>query len=412
MYSLLLALIYIAFISLGLPDSLLGSGWPAMYPGLGVPVSYMGIITMVISGGTIVSSLLSDKLTRKFGTRIVTVVSVFLTAVALFGFSFSHKFWMLLVFAVPYGLGAGAIDAALNNYVALHYKAKHMSWLHCFWGVGTIVSPFVMSYALTRSVWNDGYRIVGAVQLGIALLLLVTLPVWKVNKNTALSAQKNVGLAGALKIKGVPLLLIGFFAYCAAEATAMGWASTYFAQVKQVPTEEAAKLASLFYIGITASRFVSGFISDKLGDKRMIALGIAVLLCGIALLPLPAPDGVAIAGFVIIGFGCGPVYPCIIHATPTNFGAENSGAIIGIQMASAYVGSTFIPPLFGLLGRRLGFSIMPYYLAVFVVLTVVMVMLSFRTAKKAREKHAREEATLPSFTAPEAEKPDAPSCHD
>ena len=210
MYSLLLALIYLAFISLGLPDSLLGSGWPAIHADLHVPVSYMGIVSMVISGGTIVSSLLSDKLNRKLGTRIITVSSVILTALALFGFSFSDRFWMLVVFAVPYGLGAGAIDAALNNYVALHYKSKHMSWLHCFWGVGTIVSPFVMSYALTSSSWNNGYRIVGFIQLGIAVLLFATLPVWKVNQSKSAAEQKHVGMAGVMKMKGVPFLLIGF----------------------------------------------------------------------------------------------------------------------------------------------------------------------------------------------------------
>lgn len=382
MYSFLLALIYIAFISLGLPDSLLGSGWPAMHGDLSVPVSYMGFITMVISGGTIVSSLLSDKLTAKFGTPWVTVISVFLTAVGLFGFSFSNKFWMLIVFAVPYGLGAGAIDAALNNYIALHYKAKHMSWLHCFWGVGTIVSPFIMSYALTNSVWNNGYRIVGFIQLGIAILLLVTLPVWKVNKSAATAEQKHIGLVGALKIKGVPFLLIGFFAYCAAEATAMGWASTYFAEVKGIPAEQAAQFAALFYIGITVSRFLSGFVSDKLGDRKMIMIGTAFVICGIALLLIPGPDLLAVIAFVTIGFGCGPIYPCIIHSTPNNFGAENSGAIIGIQMASAYIGSTFIPPLFGQLGGLIGFEIMPIYLTVFVVLMISMTELTFRITKK------------------------------
>ena len=382
MYSLLLALIYIAFISLGLPDSLLGAGWPAMRSDLNVPASYMGFITMVISGGTIVSSLLSDKLTGKFGTRWITVISVFLTAVGLFGFSFSNKFWMLLVFAVPYGLGAGAIDAALNNYIALHYKAKHMSWLHCFWGVGTIVSPFIMSYALTASVWNNGYRIVGAIQLGIALLLFVTLPVWKVNKNTAAAEQKHIGLIGALKIKGVPFLLVGFFAYCAAEATAMGWASTYFAEVKKISAEQAAQFAALFYIGITVSRFISGFLSDKLGDRKMILAGTAFVVCGIALLFIPGPNLLAVIAFVTIGFGCGPIYPCIIHSTPYNFGAENSGAIIGIQMASAYIGSTFIPPLFGQLGGAIGFEIMPVYLLVFVALMITMTELTFRITKK------------------------------
>ena len=385
MYSLLLALIYIAFISLGLPDSLLGSGWPAMRADLGLPVSYMGIVSMVISGGTIVSSLFSDSLTRKCGARVVTAVSVLLTAVALLGFSFSGKFWMLIVFAIPYGLGAGAIDAALNNYVALHYKAKHMSWLHCFWGVGTIVSPFVMSYALATSTWHNGYRIVGFVQLGIAALLLLTLPVWKVNQNAAAETQKKIGLPAAVKIRGVPFLLIGFFAYCAAEATTMGWASTYFAEVKGVSADQAAQYASLFYIGITVSRFLSGFVSEKLGDRKLILTGTAILTCGILLLMIPAASGVAIAGFIVIGFGCGPIYPCIIHSTPYNFGAENSGAIIGIQMASAYVGSTFMPPLFGLLGNKISFSILPVYIFIFFLLMIVMTELTFRCGKKRRQ---------------------------
>ena len=382
MYSLLLAIIYLAFISLGLPDSLLGAGWPAMHAELGVPVSYMGIVAMIISGGTIVSSLLSDRLTRTLGTRLVTVISVFLTAAALVAFSFASKFWMLLLFAVPYGLGAGAIDAALNNYVALHYKSRHMSWLHCFWGVGTIISPFVMGYALASSVWNDGYRIVGLIQLGIALVLLCTLPLWKVNKSAIATKQKSVGIGGALKIRGVPFLLIGFFAYCAAEATAMSWASTYFAEVKGVPVEQAAQFASLFFIGLTASRFLCGFLSDKLGDRNMIVAGACIVLTGIVLLAVPAPIALSVAAFVVIGFGCGPVYPSIIHSTPNNFGAENSGAIIGIQMASAYVGSTFIPPLFGLLGRRIGFFILPFYLAAFVLLMITMTEITFRTTRK------------------------------
>ena len=387
MYSFLLALIYLAFISLGLPDSLLGSGWPVMHAELGVSVSFMGIVSMVISGGTIVSSLLSDRLTHRLGTRIVTVVSVFLTVVALFGFSISTRFWMLIAFAVPYGLGAGAIDAALNNYVALHYKAKHMSWLHCFWGVGTIVSPFIMGYALTHSTWNAGYRIVGLIQLAIAVLLLVTLPVWKVHADATEAAGRRVGLRAALRIKGVPFLLLGFFAYCSAETTTMQWASTYFVEVKHLPAERAATLAALFYIGITAGRFLSGFLTEKLGDRGMIRLGAGVLACGIAALLLPVESYyLAFAAFLVIGLGCAPIYPCIIHSTPANFGAENSGAIIGIQMASAYVGSTFVPPLFGLVGKALGFSILPIYLAVFAALMLVMTELTFRTTGAARKE--------------------------
>lgn len=387
MYSLLLALIYLAFISLGLPDSLLGSGWPVMHAEFGVPVSYMGIVSMVISGGTIVSSLFSDRLTRKLGTPVVTVTSVLLTVFALFGFSYATRFWMLLVLAVPYGLGAGAIDAALNNYVALHYKAKHMSWLHCFWGVGTIISPFIMRYALTHQTWNGGYRIVGFLQLAIALLLLVTLPVWKVNKARSEVAGKSLGLTAALRIRGVPFLLLGFFAYCAAEATTMQWASTYFVEVKGLPTEQAAGFAALFYIGITVGRFISGFLNDRLGDRRMIRLGTCVLACGILALALPVRSyAAAFAAFLVIGLGCAPIYPCIIHSTPYNFGAENSGAIIGIQMASAYVGSTFIPPLFGLLGNAISFSIMPLYLLVFFALMIVMVDMTFRVTQKKAQK--------------------------
>ena len=343
----------------------------------------MGIISMVISGGTIVSSLLSDKLTHKFGTRTVTVTSVLLTVAALFGFSFSGSFSMLIIFAVPYGLGAGAIDAALNNYVALHYKAKHMSWLHCFWGVGAIISPFIMSFALKNLNWNSGYRIVGFIQLAIALLLLVTLPVWKINKTESTADTKRVGLTAALKIKGVPFLLIGFFAYCAAEATAMYWASTYFTEVKGISGDRAASFAALFYIGITLGRFASGFITERLGDRRMILLGTGILACGIMILLIPVQSYMtAFAAFLVIGFGCAPIYPCIIHSTPANFGAENSGAIIGIQMASAYVGSTFIPPLFGLFGNAVGFSVMPVYVLAFFALMIIMTEATFRITGK------------------------------
>ncbi len=385
MFGLLLALIYLAFISLGLPDPLLGAGWPAMHVEFGVSVSSMGIVSMIISGGTILSSLFSDALTRRLGTGTVTVVSVFLTVAALFGFSFCTRFWMLLLFAVPYGLGAGAIDAALNSFVALHYKARHMSWLHCFWGVGTIVGPLLMGYALTGGGWSSGYRLVGYVQLAIALLLLCTLPVWKVAGRPQPSGEKPVGLLAAVRERGVPFLLLAFFAYCAAEATAMNWASTYFAEVEGLGAERAASFGALFFVGITAGRFLFGFFTDKLGDARTIVLGSIFLLCGIAVLLLPIPSYLAaVAAFLVIGFGCAPIYPCFIHAAPQLFGKENAGAVIGAQMASAYFGSTFVPPLFGVIGAALGFSVLPVYLFGFVTFMLLMALFAFRFAGRPR----------------------------
>lgn len=386
MATFFLCMIYAAFISLGLPDSLLGAAWPAMQPALGVPLDSAGVLSMIVAGGTVVASLSADRMLHRFGTGRVTLVSVTMTACALLGYALAPGFWWLALAAVPMGLGAGAVDAGLNNFVALHYEARHMSWLHCFWGVGTIVSPFVMSWALTHRTWNDGYRAVALMQLCIAVLLLVTLPAWKKAGGTVPEEKRrSVGVRGALKIKGVPYLLAGFFGYCAAEATAMQWASTYFVAVKGLPTEDAAGLAALFYIGITAGRFVSGFAADRLGDRKMIRLGTGVLFCGIAALALPIHSHTAaIAAFVVMGLGCAPIYPCIIHSTPANFGAESSGAIIGIQMAGAYVGSTFAPPLFGLLGSALGFSILPAYLLVFAVFMIAMTELTFRTAEKNR----------------------------
>lgn len=380
MYSILLVLIYLAFISLGLPDSLLGSGWPTMHHDLSVPISYAGIVTMIISGGTIISSLASDRLTQKFGTGLVTAFSVFLTAAALFGFSVSPHFWMLCVWALPYGLGAGAIDAALNNYVALHYSSRHMSWLHCFWGVGTIISPYIMSFALTKSFsWNGGYRIVAATQLAITVVLFLCLPLWKgkaAAKPGQQSAAKPLGLTGALKIKGVPLMLLGFFAYCSAESTVMLWASSYLVQIRGINAGKAAACAALFFIGITTGRFLSGIVSDRLGDKKLIRIGSAVMIAGILCIGLPvSADFLSFAGFIVIGLGCAPIYPSIIHSTPFNFGKENSQAIIGIQMASAYVGSTFMPPLFGLIANHISIQLLPVFLMVFVIL--MMTMLEF-----------------------------------
>ena len=382
MYTLLLLLIYLAFISLGLPDSLLGSAWPVIHQELQVPLSYAGAVTMIISFGTICSSLMSERLTKKLGVNIVTVCSVLLTAIALYGFSTASAFWMLCLWGIPYGLGAGAIDAALNNYVALHYNSKHMSWLHCFWGVGTIISPYIMSYALTTSVWQNGYRMVSFLQMGITVILLVTLPIWKANRkaNEQKAGQAAViGIRGALKIKGVPQLLLGFFSYCSLESTLLLWSSSYLVGAKGVTAQKAAAFASLFCIGITAGRFLSGLVTEKLGDYNLIRIGTGILLLGCIAMILPLKtDVAALGGLVVMGLGCAPVYPSIIHATPDNFGAQNSQAIIGIQMASAYVGSTFMPPVFGLIANHISVALMPFFVLFFIVLMYIMVKKTFQ----------------------------------
>lgn len=376
MYSLLLAVIYISFISLGLPDSLLGSAWPFMHAEMAVPVSYAGIVSMTISGGTIISSLFSDKLTKKMGTGLVTAVSVLLTVAALFGFSISGEFWMLCIWAVPYGLGAGAVDAALNNYVALYYASRHMNWLHCFWGVGAAISPYIMSYFLTNGTgWGSGYRTIFIIQIVLSAILFISLPLWK--KNNKLSAEKNnapaLKLPQILRIKGVKYVLFAFFGYCALESTTGLWACSYLVMNRGISSETAAKYASFFYLGITFGRFLCGFISNKIGDKKMIRIGIAVTLAGIAAVWLPLNNNwVCLYGLIIIGVGCAPVYPAVIHATPNNFGAENSQAVIGIQMACAYMGSTFMPPVFGLIANHVSVSWFPVFLLVFLILLLIM----------------------------------------
>lgn len=387
MYILLLAVIYLAFISLGLPDSLLGAAWPTVRMEFGVPLSYMGVVSMIISGGTIISSLLSERLTKRFGARGVTTISVLLTAMALFGFSTATDFGQLCIWGIPYGLGAGAIDATLNNYVALHYNSRHMSWLHCFWGVGTIISPYIMSYALTHGLWTNGYRIVSYIQFAVVMVLVLALPLWKVNQavNTEDGNKKPLGLVGALRIKGVPFLLTGFFAYCAAEATVMLWASSYLEGTMGSSKEEAAALGSLFFIGITVGRFFSGIISDRVGDNRMIRLGAGIVFAGIVCIAIPIKP-VVIVGFIIIGLGCAPIYPCIIHSTPDNFGAENSQGIIGIQMASAYLGSTFMPPMFGVLANQISLKLMPVYLVMFFVLLLVMIAKTERVCRRGKNE--------------------------
>lgn len=378
MIHLLLAVIYISFISLGLPDSLLGSAWPTMYPQLDVPVSYSGIIFMIISVGTIISSLQSDRLTRRLGTGKVTAISVAMTAFALFGFSISHSFWQLCLWAVPYGLGAGSVDASLNNYVALHYESKHMSWLHCMWGVGAATGPYIMGYVITREgTWNGGYRYIAIIQIVLTIILFISLPLWKGRPQLKDSTgevveTKELPLREVLKLSGVKNVLVCFFCYCALEQTTGLWASSYLTLYKGVPAETAASFASMFFIGITIGRALNGFASMKLKDVQMIRLGQVLLFIGIIIMFMPLGATASLVGFVMIGLGCAPIYPCLIHSTPAHFGADKSQAIIGIQMACAYVGSSLMPPFFGVIAEHISVSLLPIYLFALLVLMVFM----------------------------------------
>ena len=315
---------------------------------------------------------------QKIRYRFVTAVSVLMTVVALFGFSISGAFWMLCLWAVPYGIGAGAVDAALNNFVALHYASRHMSWLHCFWGVGASIGPYIMSYSLTvKNSWESGYATVGIFQIVLTVILFLSLPIWnkqaKMKRETQMGESKHLKIHEALKIKGVKQVLVAFFAYCALETTAGLWASSYLVLHQGLQAKEAARWASLFYLGITFGRFLNGFVTDRLGNRNMIRIGLGIITVGLVAVVLPLQIGlVTLVGLVLIGIGCAPIYPCIIHETPKNFGAENSQAIIGIQMASAYTGSTFMPPIFGYLASFTTISLYPVYLSLFLVLMLIM----------------------------------------
>ena len=368
MVTLLLAVIYAAFISLGLPDPLLGAAWPIMHGELGVPLAFSGGIFTVISAGTIVSSLASDRLTRRFGPGRVTAFSVALTCVALFGFSCCHHYGALLLWAVPYGLGAGGVDAALNNYVALHYASRHMSWLHCMWGVGTSIGPAILARALSLGRgWQGGYRAIGWLQLGLTAILLLSLPLWKAAPAAESGDSRPMPLGQVAALPGVKAAVSCFFCYCALEQTAGLWASSYLVQCRGLAAVTAARWASLFYLGITAGRAVNGFLTLRLKDTALIRLGSAMMAAGLALLLLPLPRWAAFAGLILLGLGCAPVYPSLIHAAPIRFGAERSQAVIGLQMATAYLGTTLMPPLFGLLAGRTTLALFPWYMAALLV---------------------------------------------
>ena len=383
MVGFLLAIIYLSFISLGLPDALLGAAWPLMQVDLGVPVSFAGGISLIISLGTVVSSLLSDRLTKWLGTGKVTAISVGLTAVALFGFSISGEYWLLCLWAIPYGLGAGSVDASLNNYVAIHYASRHMSWLHCMWGLGASIGPYIMGAALTGGMgWNTGYRVISLLQVVLTAALVFSLPLWKKRADEPGAdgvKAKPLTLKQIFGLKGAKEVLLAFFCYCALEQTCILWGSSYFVMVNGLDEETAASLASLFMLGLTAGRFLSGFVTYKLNDANMIRLGQAIIVAGIACMLLPMGKTAAMVGLTLCGLGCAPIYPCVIHSTPAHFGEENSQAIIGVQMASAYVGTCLMPPLFGILANHIGAELLPGYLA---MINAVMILMCERLNRK------------------------------
>lgn len=377
MFSLLLALIYVSFISLGLPDSLLGSAWPQMQESLGVSLSLGGVISFIITASTILSSLMSHRVIQRFGTGGITMCSVAMTALALFGFSLSNSFFALCLWAIPYGLGAGSVDAALNNFVALHCKAKHMSWLHCFWGIGATGGPYIMGLCLSRGMgWQAGYRTISFLQIALTLILLLSLPLWK-KQELPLSGGETVRpqtpqWGKLLKRPGVKAALTAFFFYSALELTTGLWGSSYMVAVRGISAETAAKWISLFYLGITAGRFFSGFLTLRFSDDAMVRLGEGTAIVGILLILLPLHNLFLCLGLILTGLGCAPIYPSLLHATPQRFGKSLSQSLMGTQMAISYLGSTTMPPVSGFLSEKISMGLYPVLLLVFALSMTVL----------------------------------------
>lgn len=384
MLSFLLPIIYLAFISLGLPDSVLGAAWPSIFPAFGVPVSYAGVISAIIAVGTVISSLLSARLIAVLKTGGVTAISVAMTAASLFGFSLSDSFWALCLWAVPYGLGAGSVDAALNNYVAVHYKSQHMSWLHCMWGIGATAGPYIMGRILTMDLpWTMGYRVLSFIQIALTIVMVVSIPLWGAadeerEEGMEEPEQPETGwkprpLREIIKVPGVREVMVAFFCYCGLESTIGLWTGSYLTLHTGLSADKAAAFASLAFLGLTIGRALNGFLAFRYSDDQLIHLGEGVILLGVLMLLVPhAMTSLQMAGILLMGFGCAPVYPCIIHSTPAHFGKRASQEIIGVQMASAYVGTTLMPPLFGLIAQHISIRLWPVFLLVLLLLMYVM----------------------------------------
>lgn len=365
MMTFLLIMIYLAFISLGLPDSLLGAAWPSMRLTLNAPLSAAGLISMIVSGGTIVSSLCSGRVIGRFGTGRVTFVSVMMTAVALLGFSFAPSYAWLCALAVPLGLGAGAVDSGLNDFVARHFAARHMNWLHCFWGIGATCGPLIMSQAIAAwGGWQLGYRTIACIQFALLAALLFSLPAWRRVEKREAAAEEALRRGEKRRPKGIGWGLLGFFFYCGGEASAFLWSASFLVGSRGVGAEQAAGWVSLFFVGMTVGRLLSGFISMKLDGVRMIRLGQALTAAGALMLWIPNAYA-SLAALLVLGLGCAPVYPTMLHETPRRFGEENSANLVGLQMACAYTGSTLVPPALGLICGAVGTLAFPVLEIVF-----------------------------------------------
>lgn len=398
MFHLLLALIYISFISLGLPDALLGSAWPIMHTDFGIPISYAGIVSIIIAMGTTVSSLSCDRLSRRLGTEKLTAVSVAMTAFALYGFSISRSFIVLCIFAIPYGLGAGSVDASLNNYVAINYESRHMSWLHCMWGLGASIGPIIMGYTLAaKHTWNMGYRYISYLQIILAIILFMSLPIWRKNKkqeslqlqdNKEGEENKNKRIADIIRLKGAKEFIGVFFLYCALEQTAGLWTSTYLYINKGFSMDMAAKYGSLVFIGITLGRALSGFLTIKFTNKQVIKMGLNVIGLGIFLLFIPDITMLSILGFALIGIGSAPIYPCFMHSTPVCFGVDNSQSLIGLQMAGASLGVLTMPALFGIIANHINVS----YLTLYMLLLLGLIYILYIRLSELLDKEIKKKA--------------------
>ncbi len=384
---LLLVVIYISFIGLGLPDAVFGAALPSIHETLGIPLSLAGLVAMIISAGTIISSFYSDKIIKKFGVAKIVIYSTAITAIALFGFSKSINLFCLCFWAIPYGLGAGCIDSALNNYVALNYKSKHMNWLHCSWGIGAATGPIIMGQVLSYGLgWEKGYLTIAIMQTVLTIILFSSKNLWTKNENSNSEIEiSDKSKKEIIKIAGVKEVLVGFFCYCALETSCGLWAASYLTLHCNFTVERAATFASMFYIGITFGRFLSGFISLKLSDKNMIKLGQSLIILGVILLIFSRNNIVTVIGLCSIGLGCAPIYPALIHSAPDNFGKDVSQSVIGMQMASAYIGTTFVPPLFGILQKYIGIEFYPAFLTVIAVTMIIFTQKANRLISESKQ---------------------------